>query len=293
MLDEKTLGSRIFDFANITLMIFLIFITLYPVVYVLAISLSSAEYVQANLVTLWPKGVNLNAYSKLIEYKLFWVSYKNTIVYSTIGTLINLILTSMLAFGLSRRELLGKKTITLFILITMFFSGGMIPNFLLVNWLGLYNTMWAVILPSAISTYNMIIVRTYMNGIPEEIIESVRIDGANDIQIFFKIILPLSKTALATVGLFYFVTHWNSYFQPMIYIKDKSRQPLQVILKDMVLDQNIDTLGLNILDLEGSMPTSEMFTAAAIILSLIPVICVYPFVQKYFVKGVMIGSVKG
>jgi len=282
-----------FDVVNVILMLFLMGVALYPIVYEIAISLSSASYVQANKISVFPKGFNFDSYKNLVQYRIFWISYKNTIVYSVLGTLINLTLTSTLAFCLSRRELLFRKQITLFIIFTMFFSGGMIPNFLLVNWLGIYNSIWAVVLPGAISTYNMIIVRTFMSGIPEEVIESVRIDGGNDLQIFSRIVLPLSKSAFATVGLFYFIGHWNSYFGPMIYLSDKSLQPLQVILKEMIVDQNIEGLGLRMSDLKDEMPTSEMFTAASIVLSIIPVLCVYPFVQKYFVKGVMIGSVKG
>lgn len=293
MIKAKTKGSIIFDIANSILMIILMAVTLYPILYEVAISFSSAQYVQANKVVIFPKGFNTDSYKKLIDYQLFWRSYLNTIIYAVVGTAINLTFTSMLAFCLSRKELIFRKQITFFIIATMFFSGGMIPNFLLVNWLGLYNTMWAVILPGAISTYNMIIVRTYMSSLPEEVIESVRLDGANDIQILLKIVLPLSKSTLATVGLFYFVGHWNSYFGPMIYFSDKAKLPLQVILKEMIVDQNIESLGLSSADLKSSMPTSEMFTAASIILSLIPVLCAYPFVQKYFVKGVMVGSVKG
>ena len=293
MINERTKSGIIFDTANTLLMILLMAVTIYPILYELAISFSSAQHVQANQVVIFPKGFNTDSYKKLIEYQLFWKSYLNTIVYAVVGTAINLTLTSMLAFCLSRRELIFRKQITIFIVATMFFSGGMIPNFLLVNWLGLYNTMWAVILPGAISTYNMIIVRTYMSSLPEEVIESVRLDGANDVQILLKIVLPLSKSTLATVGLFYFVGHWNSYFGPMIYLSDKAKLPLQVILKEMIVDQNIESLGLSSADLKSSMPTSEMFTAASIVLSLIPVLCVYPFVQKYFVKGVMVGSVKG
>lgn len=293
MIKERTKGTVIFDIANTILMILLVCVTIYPIIYEVAISFSSAQYVQANQVTILPKGFNTGAYKKLIEYQLFWRSYLNTIMYAVLGTTINLILTSMLAFCLSRRELIFRKQFTLFIIVTMFFSGGMIPNFLLINWLGIYNTVWAIVLPGAISTYNMIIVRTYMSSLPEEVIESVRLDGANDVQILLKIVLPLSKSTLATVGLFYFVGHWNSYFAPMIYLKDKSMLPLQVILKEMIVDQNIDSLGLTSSDLKSAMPTSEMFTAASIVLSLVPVLCAYPFVQKYFVKGVMVGSVKG
>jgi putative aldouronate transport system permease protein len=293
MIKENSFGSKLFDVINSIIMISLISVAIYPIIYEIAISLSSASYVQANMVNLLPKGFNLDAYNYLIKYKLFWSSYANTIFYAVVGTAINLIFTCTLAFCLSRRELIFRKEITLFIIITMFFSGGMIPNFLLVKWLGIYNSIWAIVIPGAISTYNMIIVRTYIQGIPEEIIESVRIDGGNDFQIYTKIILPLSKSTIATIGLFYFVGHWNSYFNPMIYLKDRALMPLQVILKEMIIDMNMQNLGMNYSDIKSEMPTSEMVTASSIVISLIPVLCIYPFVQKYFVKGVMIGSVKG
>ena len=180
------------------------------------------------------------------------------------------------------------------VVFTMFFSGGLIPNFLLVKNLHIYNTIWAVLLPGAINTYNMIIVRTFMQQLPEEILESGRIDGANDLQLFSKIVLPLSKPSLATIGLYYAVDHWNAYFYPMLYLKDKSKYPLQVLLKEMIVDEDLSSLSQGAAEIVGNMqPTSDMLMGASIIIALIPILCVYPFVQKYFVQGVMIGSVKG
>lgn len=190
---KEGLGSKIFDGINIGVMVIIIAISIYPLIYLISKSLSSVEYVKANLVYLYPRGFNLDAYRDVIKNTLFWISYKNTIVYTVIGTVLNLAFTASMAFCLSRRELLFRKTITMLVIFTMFFGGGLIPNFLLVKWLGLYDTMWSLILPGTISTYNMIIVRTYMKTIPEDVIESVRIDGGNELQIFYKIILPLSK----------------------------------------------------------------------------------------------------
>lgn len=288
--------TDVFTVVNTIVMILVIVITLYPLLYVLSISLSSTEYVQANMITFYPKGFNTSAYKEVLRNQYFWGAYKNTVVYTAVGTAINIVLTCTLAFCLSRKELIWRKGITLFVVFTMFFGGGLIPNYILVNALGLYNTMWAIVLPGAINTYNMIIVRTYMQGIPDEIIESVRIDGGNDLQIFTKIIIPLSKPVIATISLFYAVAHWNAYFQPMIYLKDRVRYPLQVILREMIVDQNFQDMSLGELSMEiggGSPPTSEMLINASIIVSLIPILCVYPFIQKYFVKGVMIGSLKG
>lgn len=292
-------GKKIdfFQIINTLLMLIIICITLYPMLYVLAISLSSSQFVQANMVRIIPKGLNFEAYKEVMFNEYFWSAYKNTITYTTIGTAINIVMTCILAFCLSRKELIFRQPITIFVIFTMFFGGGLIPNFLLVNNLGLYNTIWAIVLPGAISTYNMIIVRTFMQGIPEEIIESVRIDGGNDLQIFLKMIIPLSKPVIATVTLFYAVGHWNSYFGPMIYLKDRALYPLQIILREMIVEQNFQDMVMGAgelsTELGASPPTSEMLINASIVVALIPILCIYPFIQKYFVKGVMIGSLKG
>ncbi|MEG2582921.1 MAG: carbohydrate ABC transporter permease, partial [Oscillospiraceae bacterium] len=255
---------------------------------------SSAEYVQAGMVTIIPRGWNLNAYKEVMSDSYFWSSYKNTIVYTVVGTTISVFLTSMLAYGLSRPNLIFRKQISFMILFTMFFSGGLVPNFLLVKELNLYNSMWAIILPGAISTYNMIITRTFIQGLPEELFESVKLDGGNDFQIFTKIVLPLSKPVIATISLFYAVSLWNAYFGPMIYLKDAAKYPLQIILKDLILSQNANNMSAGAAEAMGqTMMTSDMIISSSIIISIIPILCVYPFIQKYFVKGVMVGAVKG
>ncbi len=294
MKQQEGLSSRIFDVINIFIMVIIIVISIYPLIYLISKSLSSVEYVKANLVFLYPRGFNIDAYRDVVKNTLFWTAYKNTIVYTVVGTFLNLAFTTSMAFCLSRRELLFRKTITMLVIFTMFFAGGLIPNFLLVKWLGLYDTMWALILPGTISTYNMIIVRTYMKTIPEDVIESVRIDGGNEIQIFYKIILPLSKPVIATIGLFYAIGHWNSYFNAMIYLKTNIKFPVQLVLKEMIVDQNMQSISSSAYESMNQQPlTSEMLIAASIVVTLIPVLAVYPFVQKFFVKGIMIGSVKG
>ena len=275
-------------------MLLVVAVTLYPLLYVLAISLSSAEFVQARMVTIFPKGLNFDAYKEVISDTYFWSSYKNTIVYTVTGTVLSVFLTTMLAYCLSRPNLFARKQISFLILFTMFFSGGLVPSFLLVKELHIYNTIWAIILPTAISTYNMIVTRTYMQGLPEELFESVKLDGANDFQIFTKIVLPLSKPVVATISLFYAVGLWNGYFNPMIYLKDSDKYPLQIILKNLILSQNASDLSGGASEALGqTMMTSEMITSASIVIAMIPILCVYPFVQKHFVKGVMLGAVKG
>ncbi len=294
MVKDKSLSAKTFNVINGILMAIVIIITLYPLVYVLALSLSSSEYVQAGMVSIIPRGFNIEAYKQVFADNHFWKSYGNTIVYTVLGTALNLAFTSTMAFALSRRDLIGRKPLNMLVVFTMFFSGGLIPNFLLVKNLHIYNTIWAVLLPGAINTYNMIIVRTFMQQLPEEILESGRIDGANDLQLFGKIVLPLSKPSLATIGLYYAVDHWNAYFYPMLYLKDKSKYPLQVLLKEMIVDEDLSSLSQGAAEIVGNMqPTSDMLMGASIIIALIPILCVYPFVQKYFVQGVMIGSVKG
>ncbi len=294
MVRQKGKGETIFRIVNGFVMLLVVAVTLYPLLYVLAISLSSAEFVQARMVTIFPKGLNFDAYKEVISDTYFWSSYKNTIVYTVTGTVLSVFLTTMLAYCLSRPNLFARKQISFLILFTMFFSGGLVPSFLLVKELHIYNTIWAIILPTAISTYNMIVTRTYMQGLPEELFESVKLDGANDFQIFTKIVLPLSKPVVATISLFYAVGLWNGYFNPMIYLKDADKYPLQIILKNLILSQNASDLSGGASEALGqTMMTSEMITSASIVIAMIPILCVYPFVQKHFVKGVMLGAVKG
>ncbi|MBO5008644.1 MAG: carbohydrate ABC transporter permease [Clostridia bacterium] len=291
---KDKLIDKVFNVINISIMLLVIVVTLYPVIYLISKSLSSVEYVKAGMVYLWPRGFSLSAYEEVFSNELFLTSYRNTIVYTVLGTTINLVMTTSMAYCLSRRNLVFRKSITLLVVFTMFFGGGMIPNFLLIKWLKMYDTIWALVIPGAISTYNMIIVRTYMQGIPEEIVESVRIDGANDIQIFIKMILPLSIPVIATIGLFYAVGHWNSYFNAMLYLDEKKTYPLQLILKEMIVEQDMQGMSSNAFDVVNEQPpSSEMLVSASIVMSLIPVLIAYPFVQRFFIKGVMIGSVKG
>lgn len=294
MKKHENISSQIFDVFNVLIMLFVCMITVYPLIYLVSKSFSSTEFVKANMVYLFPRGFNIEAYKEAINNALFWVAYKNTVIYTVFGTFVNLAMTVSLAYGLSRPYLIFHKQITFLIILTMFFSGGLIPGFILVKTLKIYNTIWAVILPGAISTYNMIIVRTYIKSLPESIIESVRVDGGNDLQIFFKIIIPLSMPVIATIGLFYAVGHWNSYFSAMIYLKDTSKYPVQLVLKEMIVDQNLQGMS-NIVTENDAMqrPTSEMLTAASIVIVVLPMLVIYPFVQRFFVKGVMIGSVKG
>ncbi|WP_010274684.1 carbohydrate ABC transporter permease [Paenibacillus senegalensis] len=266
--------------------------TLYPFVYMAAVSLSSPEHVIRNEVFLWPKGWTLDTYRYVLEDERIWTGYKNTIIYTVIGTTLSLICTAMGAYSLSKRNLVFGKPIMMMIVFTMLFSGGMIPTFLVVRELGLMNTMWAMIIPGLFSTWNLIIMRTFFQGIPAELEESGKMDGLTDLGVFVRIVIPLSKSIFATIGLFYAVGIWNNFYHALLYLRQESLFPLQVVVRNMVLagqylDGNIVAGG------DSEMMMEESLKYATIIISTLPILMSYPFIQKYFVKGVLIGSLKG
>ena len=293
---KKSMSRRVFEVFNIIILMCLNIVMLYPFLYVFAASLSSNASVLAGRVSIIPDGFNLEAYKAVFKYKQVWISYRNTIYYTVVGTFINLFLTVCGAYPLSRKYFYGKSVFTFFIAVTMFFSGGLIPTFLVVRKLGLYNTVWALVLPGAISTTNMIIMRTFFQGIPDALEEAAIIDGATDFQVLYKIILPLSLPSIMTIGLFYAVGHWNSWFGAMIYLREMKKYPLQLILRQIVLQNQVNELlsqqaGTTVEETQSLI--SETIKFAVIMVAVIPILCVYPFIQKYFVKGVMIGSIKG
>ena len=291
-LNNQTMSSKLFDIFNILLMLFICFVTLYPFLYVLATSMSSNIAVMQNKVTFYPVELNFTAYKKILKDPYLVSSYYNTIKYTLIGTFINLLFTSTIAYPLSRKNLVFKGFFNTMIIITMFFGGGLIPTFLLVNALGMYDTIWAIVIPGAISTYYLIVMRTFFQSIPVELEESAKIDGASEVRVYFQIILPLSKAALAAIGLFYAVGHWNSFFSALIYLKSKAKMPLQILLRNMLISSEMAQQN-KIASRDEEVVVAETIKSAAIIVTVIPIICVYPFLQKYFVKGVMIGSIKG
>lgn len=269
-----------------------VIVTLVPFLHVIAMSMSDPLLVARQEVFLLPKQIQWDAYRLVLENKVFWSNYGNTIWIVFFGTAVNIALTVALAYALSRREFFLRRTLMILVTFTMFFSGGLIPLFLMVSRLGLYNSRWAVILPYAISTYNLIVCRSFFEGIPESLMESARLDGANDLRILFSIVLPLSGAIVAVLVLFYAVGHWNSYFPAMLFISKPALQPVQVYLI-RVLIQNSEALAE-----EGSAGYSralvvEQLKYAVIIVTILPIVVLYPFLQKYFVQGVMIGAIKG
>ncbi len=283
----------VFTVLKVIFLLLVVAVTLYPFIYMLSVSLSKNIYVMRNEVKLFPKGFNLKMYKIVFRDPRISIAYLNTILYTTVGTAISLSTTAAAAYALSKDDkLLFHGFFSVMIIITMFFGGGMIPTYLTVRKLGLYNTMWAVVLPSAISAWNLLVMKSFFINFPKEIEESGTIDGLNDLGVFWYLVLPLSKAVLASIGLFYAVGIWNSFFGPFIYLKDPDKYPLQVILRNIVL------AGANI-DLEAAsaagddLVVEDSLKFATIIVSVVPIIAVYPFLQKYFVKGVMIGSIKG
>lgn len=289
---RKSLGESIFDTTNIIFMLLLSTVTLYPLLYVLFASLSDPTYVLQNRgILLYPQGFSLNAYELVFKNPNISQAYLNTLIYVVAGTSINLFLTCLGAYALSRKNVLWKNPIMFLIVFTMFFEGGLIPMYILVGKLGMLDTRLALLIPSAISAYNLIIMRTSFQAIPDSLEESARIDGANDWVILFRIVIPLSLPVIAVMLLFYGVGHWNSWFSAMIYLQDRSLLPLQMILREILIlnDSNSMLTGVSIGDKEQ---IGETIKYATIIISTVPILFLYPFLQKYFVKGVMIGAIK-
>jgi putative aldouronate transport system permease protein len=266
-------------------------LTLYPFVYVLSMSISDPIKVLNNTVWLLPKGFSLETYVKVFENGEIWVAYGNTLFYTVVGTAINVIMTLIAAYPLSRRSFSGRKAIMVGIVITMFFSGGIIPSFILIQQLGLYDTRWALLLPGAVSAFNIIIARSFFQSIPESLFESAKIDGANDIGILFRIVLPLSKAILAVLTLFYAVGHWNNYFSAMLYVSDVKLQPVSLYLMKILI-QNQDPTMQDMSEALDRMLFSMQLKYTMIVITTLPIVCIYPFLQKYFVKGALIGSLK-
>jgi putative aldouronate transport system permease protein len=290
---KKTSGEMIFTVFNTVFMVFLCLITFYPLWHVLCASFSEPALILAHRgVLLWPKKFTLYTYEFLMEHPLLLTSYKNTLIYVLLGTGINLLMTFHGAYVLSRRNLYFKKYIMIMITITMFIHGGLIPTFLVVKTLGMYNTIWALLLPGAINTYNMIMMRTFFMALPGELEESARIDGAKDLTILYRIVLPLSAPIIAVITLYYGVAHWNSWFNAMIYLQERVRYPLQIVLREILILGNMSSLQE---ETDETVYRSVEATVkyATIVVATVPILCVYPFLQKYFAKGVMVGALKG
>lgn len=270
-------------------------IVLYPLVFVAVASISSQELVIRGEVWLWPKNITFVGYERVLGNSEILKGYMNTILYTVSGTALNLVMTIAAAYPLSRRDFLGRNTFTALIVFTMFFSGGMIPTYLLIKHLGMLNTFWAMIIPSALSVWNIIIMRTFFQtGIPNEMQEAASIDGSSNMQTLIRIVLPLSMPVIAVMILFYSVGHWNAYFNALIYLNDRDKYPLQLFLREILVQgQMQDMVDVSDDSLLRSMMDAEAIKYAAVMIANLPILMLYPFLQKYFVKGVMIGAIKG
>ena len=286
---KPTKGYRAFQVINTIIMIFVIFITLYPFVYLVAQSFSSDAAASAGKVTFYPIGFNVNTYKYILRDNQFFRYYGNTIFYTVVGTFLSVACTALIAYPLSKPRLRLNKVITPLVVFTMYFAGGMIPNYIVITqWLGLQDSMWSIILPNAISTFNLLVMKSFFAGLPEELEEAAAIDGMNTYQIFLKIIIPLSKPIIATMCLFYMVTMWNEWFTPMLYLDSKDKWPVALYVRQLVEGANNTEIGSS-----DASSVQATLKSATMVLTSIPIICVYPFVQKYFVQGMTIGAVKG
>lgn len=294
MVTKRTKGEYIFDIINTLIMILMIVITFYPMYYVITCSLSNSMYLLGDKgLMLLPKGFSLESYKAVLQNPNIMTGYRTTIIVVLLGTALNVIMTSFAAFLLTRNDFRIKKALTYMMIFTMYFSGGMIPSYLLIyKFLNLGDTLLALILPGAISTYNMIIMRTNFAAIPKSLEESAYLDGANEVVMLFRIIMPLSLPIIAVMVLFYGVGHWNAWFNAMLYLRTRSRYPLQLILREILLINSTDSMSGDAGAADKYM-IGESIKYATIIVATLPILFVYPFIQKYFVKGMMVGAVKG
>lgn len=284
-------GQKIFGVFNTMILTLFALITLYPFWYVLVVSISEPYAVMRGDTMLLPRGIYFDSYKTVFIYPGIWLAYFNTIFYTTVGTAVSVFLTAMAAYPLSRKKFIFKRFFLFLITFTMFFSGGLIPTYYVVQHLHMINTRWALIIPGAIATWYVIIFKTFFMGIPDSLEESAKIDGASDLWILFKIILPLSKPVIAIIGLYYAVGNWNSFFSALIYLNDNELYPLQIILQQIIIQNDTNRTVLSTSEIKEGFSTSVKY--AAIIVTVLPILAVYPFIQKYFVKGVLIGSIKG
>ena len=267
-------------------------VTLYPFLYIIAVSLSDSQAVYTGKVFLFPVDFTLNGYAQVFKQSSLWIAYGNTIFYTVVGTALNIVVTLMGAYPLSKRRFFARKALNFCVAFTMYFSAGMIPTYLVVMRLGLYNTRWAMLLPSLIGTYNLMVCRSAFTAIPEELAESAEIDGANDVQFFLKITVWLVMPTVAVLVLYYAVAHWNSYMPALLYLSQDKLMPVQVLLRRVLIQASDEFVEANI-DTSDREATSLQIRYVTIVVATLPVLVIYPFIQRYFVKGVMLGAVKG
>ncbi len=284
-----------FTITNTLILTIVLIVILFPLIFVVSASFSDPIAVATGQVLVWPVGFTLRAYTTIFHYHAIWVGYLNSIYYTVVGTLVNITLTILAAYPLSRKDFFGKNPLLFLFVFTMFFNGGLIPFYLTVNKLGLYNNRLALIIPSAMSVWNMIIAITYFRtSIPAELLEAAQLDGCNDFQFLWRIVVPLSAPIIAVLSLFYAVGHWNEYFSALIFLSNKDLFPLQLILRDILTSSTIDMSMLkDVTTISERQGLQQLLKYALIVVASVPVLAIYPFVQKHFVKGLLLGGIKG
>lgn len=288
-----TLSERIFKIVNAAILFLLVLIAIVPIWHVACSSVSSAsELAKSGGLMVRPAGFSLSAYKRVLENQTIFSGYKNTLFIVIVGTTLNVIITGVAAFALSHRDAIWTKLVMKLIVFTMFFSGGMIPLYLTVRSLSLLNTIWSMIIPVLINTFNLIIMKTSFEALPPSLEEAAKIDGANEFLVLFKVVMPLSMPTIATMILYYGVQHWNSWFQAMLFVRDRGLFPLQLILREILIENDNTNMMTDVISTEKE-DVSESIKYASIMVATLPILCIYPFLQKYFVKGIMIGAVKG
>lgn len=293
MVEKRTIGSILFDIFNVVMLVLLSFVCLYPILYVLFASMSDPSEISRTAGLLfYPKGFQLEAYKAVFSNNDIVSGYLNTLFYVVVGTSLNMVLTVFGAYVLSRKEFKLRNILMFYITITMFVNGGLVPSYLLVKNLGILNTRFAILLTGAINVFNLIMTRTYFSTIPDGLTEAAKIDGAGHWRILCSVMLPLSTPILAVIGLYYMVGHWNSWFNAMIYLSDRDTWPLQLILREILILNESGSMMQNATTID-KLPIAENIKYAVIIVATVPILCVYPFLQKYFAKGVMVGAIKG
>lgn len=294
-LKMKSKSDIIFDIFNYTLLGLITILVLYPLYFIVIASFSDPDFINTGQVVFWPKGFNTLGYQKIFEDTKIWRAYGNTIFYTLVGTCINIVLTMMFAYPLSRKDFCGRRFLTFFMMFTMYFQGGLMPTYILMQNIHLYDTPWVMVLLPAINVFNVIIAKTNIqNNIPEELYEAAAIDGCSHFKFFCKIVMPLSKSIVAVLVLYYGVAHWNEFMNGLVYLRDEGLYPLQLVLRG-ILVQNQASADM-IADIDSMMAqqkAAELIKYGLIIVSALPVLVIYPFLQKYFAKGVMVGAVKG
>ncbi|MFF3855372.1 carbohydrate ABC transporter permease [Micromonospora sp. NPDC002575] len=289
---RPTRGYRVFQAVNALILTGVVIVTLYPFVNIVARSLSDEAYIIAGRVNLVPRGFNLTTYKLVMSDALFWTNYRNTVVYTVVATAISIVLTTCYAYVLSKPRLKGRGTLVGIAVFTMFFSGGLIPNYVLITSLGMKNTIWAVVVPNAINVFNLLVMKAFFESLPEELEEAAAVDGLNTYGTLLRIVLPLSKAIIATMVLFYAVSFWNSWFTAFLYLDQQEMFPVTVYLRNLIAGATGAQSAGGVAEADAVQAAATL-QAVTIVLTTLPILAVYPFIQRYFVSGVMLGAVKG